>query len=194
MLETIKNLAKAYVGESQARNRYTFYAKIAREEKYNYIADVFEETAYNEKEHARVLFELLTELVKKEKMDMSELEIEAAVPIVIGSTKDNLQAAMEGERYENTTMYPEFAEIADKEGLKQIAIKLRAISQVEVHHEERYKALLALVEEEKFYKREKKVLWICSECGHIYEGEEPPKLCPLCKHPYNYFEVNNDVF
>lgn len=189
MLGTISNLAKAYVGESQARNRYTFYASIARKEGYNQIAEIFEETAKNEKEHAKVLFAFLTELVDKERIDMDELEIEAVVPIKIGDTATNLQAAINGEKYENEIMYPEFAEIAEKEELKRIAIKLQRIGEVEVHHQERYEALLDQVKKGTSYKKEEKVLWICSECGYIYGGKEAPKKCPLCDHSQNYFSL-----
>lgn len=192
MLDTISNLAKAYVGESQARNRYTFYASIARKEGYNQIAEIFEETAKNEKEHAKVLFELLKDLTDKEKIDMDELEIEAVVPIKIGDTATNLQAAIDGEKYENEIMYPEFAEVAEKEGLKRIAIKLQRIGEVEVHHQERYETLLDQVKKGTSYKKEQKVLWICSECGYVYEGKEAPKKCPLCDHSQKYFSLLSD--
>ncbi len=194
MLETIQNLAKAYVGESQARNRYTFYAKTAKKEGYNQIAEIFEISAANEKEHAKVLFELLVDLAKKENVNVEELEIEAVVPITLGGTEDNLKAAINGEHYESTVMYPEFAEVAEKEGLKFIAAKLRAIGRAEVHHEERYSALLKQLQNKTVYKKEQKVIWICSECGYVYEGTEPPKKCPVCGHSYNYFSLKCEEY
>ena len=194
MKETIKNLAKAFVGESQARNRYTFYAKIAKKEGYMQIAQLFEITAMNEKEHAKVLFELLNELLDKEKIDLKELEIDAAVPTVLGSTEENLQAAIEGEHYENTIMYPEFAKIAEEEGLQKIAIKLKAIGRAEIHHEERYTKLLKEVKAKTVFKKEKKYYWVCEKCGYVHEGTEPPKKCPVCAHPYNYFELKCEEY
>ncbi|MHA1303192.1 MAG: rubrerythrin [Candidatus Heimdallarchaeaceae archaeon] len=194
MKETIINLAKAFVGESQARNRYTFYSKIARKEGYMQISELFEITAKNEMEHAKVLFQLLNELLKKEKLNLSEFDIEAIVPTVLGSTEENLKAAIAGEHYEHSEMYPEFAEVAEKEGFQKIAVKLKAIARAEVHHEERYKKLLKEVQEKTVFKKEKKVYWVCQKCGYIHEGAEPPKNCPVCNHSYNYFELQCEEY
>ncbi len=195
MKKTIENLAKAFVGESQARNRYTIYAKIAKKEGYEQIANIFLETAENEREHAKWLFRLLNELVKREgSADLDDLRVEAAVPTVLGDTKENLRAAIAGESYENETMYPNFAKVAEEEGLSDIARRLRAIAIAEKHHEERYKKLLNEVEGGTVFKKEKKVFWVCLKCGYVHEGEEPPETCPSCGHPSSYFERKCEEF
>jgi len=185
-METIKNLAKAFVGESQARNRYTFYAKIAKKEGFEQIAEIFLITAENEREHAKWLLRMINDLKKKtgENVDV----IEAPVPTTLGDTAENLKAAIAGENYEHTKMYPEFADVAEKEGFPEIANRLRAIAVAERHHEERYKKLLKEVEGKTVFKKEKKVYWVCRKCGYIHEGEEPPEECPSCGHPKSYFE------
>ena len=178
--QTEKNLLAAFAGESQARNRYTYFASQAKKEGYVQISAIFEETANQEKEHAKREFKFL-------KGD--EVEITAAFPAgVIGSTLENLKAAAAGEHYETTEMYPEFANIAEKEGFKEIADRLRAIAVAEKHHEERYKKLLAEVEGDTVFKKENKVYWVCRKCGYVHEGEEPPRECPSCSHPKSYFE------
>lgn len=189
MEETIKNLAKAFVGESQARNRYTFYAKVAKKEGFEQIAEIFLKTAENEREHASVLFKLINELKSKGGGEVGELKVEASVPTVLGNTAENLKAAIAGENYEHTQMYPEFAEAAEREGLQEVAARLRAIARAEQHHEERYKKLLREVESGTVFKKEEKVYWVCRECGYIHEGTEPPEKCPSCGHPKSYFEV-----
>ncbi len=192
MEETVKNLTKAFLGESQARNRYTFYAKIAQKEGFEQIAEIFLLTAENEREHAEWLYRLLNELKKKE--DIKEVAIEFSEPLVLGNTVENLKSAIEGEHYENTKMYPDFAEIAEKEGFLDIAKRLRAIAIAEKHHEERYSKLLKELEFNSIFKKEKKVYWVCRKCGYIHEGEEPPEECPSCSHPKNYFEVKCEEF
>jgi len=189
MNETIKNLVKAFIGESQARNRYTFYAKIAKKEGLEKISQIFLLTAENEKEHAKSLFDLIQGLKKKHNLDIDEINVEASAPLTLGNTIDNLKAAITGEYYENSQMYPEFADIAENEGLIEIANQLRAIAVAEKHHEERFKKLLTQLENNTLYKKEKKVYWVCMECGYIHEGEEPPEECPSCKHPKEYFEL-----
>ena len=191
MKKTIQNLAKAFVGESQARNRYTFYAKIAKQEGYEQIAEVFFLTAENEKEHAKTLFKLIQELKGE---NLNELKIEASVPLVLGNTLENLKAAIAGENYEHTKMYPEFAEIAEKEGLQEVAKILRAIAIAEKHHEQRFKKLLELVEAGKVFKREEEVCWVCRECGYVHCGKEPPEKCPSCLHPKNYFQIKCEEY
>jgi len=194
MKKTIENLTKAFIGESQARNRYTFYAKIAQKEGYEKVAEVFLITAENEREHAKWLFRLINELKKKSTENLDEVKVEAVAPTILGNTAENLKAAISGENYEHTKMYPEFADIAEQEGLKDIANRLKAIAIAEKHHEERYKKLLAELEGGTIFKKEKKVYWVCRKCGYIHEGEEPPETCPSCSHPRNYFELKCEEY
>jgi len=181
--ETLKNLAKAFVGESQARNRYTFYAKIAQKEGFEKVAEIFLITAENEREHAKWLFRLLNRL-----KDSPEVSVDASVPVVLGSTAENLKSAIAGENYENTRMYPEYADMAEKEGFPDIAARLRAIAIAEKHHEERFKKLLAEIEGSTMFRKDHKIYWVCRKCGYIHEGNEPPEECPSCGHPKGYFE------
>jgi len=194
MKNTIENLTKAFIGESQARNRYTFYAKIAKKEGFEQIADIFLLTAENEREHAKWLFRLINELKKKSNENLDEIKIEAVAPTTLGNTAENLKAAISGENYEHTQMYPEFADSAQEEGFPEIAQRLRAIAIAEKHHEERYKKLLAEVEKNTMFKKEKKVFWICRKCGYVHEGEEPPEECPSCSHPKSYFELKCEEY
>ena len=189
MSETLKNLAKAFIGESQARNRYQMYSKVAQKEGYEQIADIFLITADNEREHAKWNFQMLKQLRKKLDFEEEAIHVEAEAPLVLDDTIANLKAAIAGENYENTIMYPEFADIAEKEGHPQIAARLRAIGQAEVHHEGRYKKLLEQVEAGTVFKKQEKVKWVCRQCGYVHEGEEPPHTCPCCSHPSNYFEI-----
>ncbi|NOR85136.1 rubrerythrin family protein [archaeon] len=185
MENTLKNLAAAFAGESQARNRYTIYAKIAKKEGFEQIADIFLKTADNEREHAKWLMKLINRI----KEDDEALMIEAEVPTVIGTTEENLKAAIEGENFENTKMYPEFATVADKENMGEIAARLRAIGTVEKHHEERYKKLLSDVKNKTVFEKEKDVLWVCRKCGFVHKGKKALEKCPSCDHPQSYFEV-----
>jgi len=178
---TEKNILTAFAGESQARNRYTFFASQARKEGYEQIAAVFLETANNEKEHAERLFKFL---------EGGEVEIKASFPAgVIGNTKENLKAAAAGENYEHTKMYPEFARVAQEEGFHEIAVVFRAIAVAEKGHERRYLSLLENIEKDRVFKREKVVRWRCRNCGYIHEGKEAPEKCPSCAHPRDYFEL-----
>ena len=162
MVKTAINLAKAFIGESQARNRYTFYSKVAREEGFEQIAEIFTITAENEKEHAKWDFKMLKEVLSKTGENLSELIVdEASVPLVLGSTAENLKAAIEGEHYENTVMYPEFADIAESEGFPEIARRLRSIGKAEAHHEERYGKILKEVEAGTVFKKNNEVFWVC---------------------------------
>ena len=170
---TKENLQEAFAGESQARNMYTFFAKVARKEGYHYIAKLFEETAANEMRHAKDHFQMLGKL---------------------GDTAANLKEAMDGENYETTSMYPEFAEQAEKEGNKEAANLFRRIAMIEAHHRDRYKKLLDMVEAGTVYKRENPILWKCGVCGYIHEGTEPPAICPSCKHPREYYEPQDMPF
>ena len=166
MSKTEENLKAAFSGESQARNKYDYFAKVARKEGYHYIADIFAETALNEQQHAKDEFKLLKG---------------------IGDTKANLKAAIEGEHYETTEMYPTFAKEAEEEGNMEAARLFNQIAKVEKEHEARYKKLLEMVENGTVYKREKPIRWICSKCGYVHEGTEPPDKCPSCKHPREYY-------
>jgi rubrerythrin len=190
MTETLQNLSKAFVGESQARNRYTFYAKIARTEGFEQIAEIFEQTADQEKRHAKSLFELINKL--KENND--SIKIEAEVPTIYGTTADNLKAAIGGEHFEQTSMYPGFAEIAEKENLPEVAGKLRSIAEAEKHHEERYNKLLKEVKAGTVFKKEKEVWWVCRECGYAHFGTKPPEKCPSCDHPTAFFELKAEEY
>ncbi len=194
MNKTIENLTKAFIGESMARNRYSFYAKIAKKEGFEQIAEIFEITAENEREHAKWLFRLINELKKKAGEPIEEIKVEATVPTVLGSTLENLKAAIAGENYEYTQMYPEFADVAEQEGFPEIARRLRAIAVAEKHHEERYKKLLKEVENNSVFKKEQKVYWVCRKCGYVHEGPVPPEECPSCGHPKSYFQVKCEEY
>jgi len=183
--KTEKNLLTAFAGESQARNRYSFFAAKARKEGFEQIAAIFEETADNERVHAKRFFEFLKG---------GEVEVTAAFPAgVIGSSAENLKAAADGEQYEHTTMYPGFAAVAKDEGFPEIATAFRAIAIAEKAHEARYRKLQKEVEEGRFFKKEKVVRWKCRKCGYIHEGKTPPQNCPACNHPASYFEVVEDL-
>ena len=189
MKNTIQNLAKAFVGESQARNRYSFYSKIAKKEGFEQISEIFLLTAENEREHAKWLFRLINELKSKSDESLDEIKIEAGVPTTLGDTAENLKAAIAGENFEQTQMYPEFADMAEEEGLTEIATRIRAIAVAEKHHEERFRKLLEEVEGNSVFKKEKKVYWVCRKCGYVSEANEAPEKCPSCGHPQSYFEV-----
>lgn len=167
MSKTEENLKTAFAGESQARNKYTYFAKAARKEGYHYIAKIFEEAAENEKQHAKDEFKLLNG---------------------IGDTKTNLKEAIEGESHETMKMYPEFAEQAKEEGNTEAANLFMQIAKVEKEHEKRYRKLLEMVEKGTVFKREKPIRWKCSKCGYIHEETEPPEKCPSCKHAGEYYE------
>ncbi|UCG45831.1 MAG: rubrerythrin family protein [Candidatus Bathyarchaeota archaeon] len=194
MINTVESLVKAFIGESQARNRYTFYAKIAKKEGFEQIAGIFLITAENEKEHADNLFKLVNKLKKKTTEKMDEIAVEAAAPTILGTTAENLKAAIAGENYEYTKMYPEFAGIAEKDGFPEIGQRLRAIATAEKHHEERYRKLLKEVEKRAFFKKEKEVWWACRECGYMHFGKEPPEECPSCDHSRSYFELKCEEY
>lgn len=168
--KTEKNLQTAFAGESMARNKYTYFASKARKDGYEQIAAIFEETANNEKEHAKLWFKLL---------NGGE----------ISDTMDNLKAAAEGENYEWTDMYAHMAEEAEAEGFPEIAYKFRAVAAIERHHEERYRRLLSNIEEGIVFSREGDTIWICRNCGHVVVGKKAPEVCPVCKHPRSFFEI-----
>ncbi len=173
MSKTEENVQAAFAGESQARNKYTFFAEVARQEGYHYIANIFEETAENEKQHAKDHLKLLNG---------------------IGDTIANLNAAISGEHHETVEMYPTFAKEAEEEGNKQAAISFQQVGKIEQHHRDRYKKLLQIVEAGTVFKREQPIKWKCSVCGYTIEGNEPPPKCPSCKHPREYYEPANMDF
>ena len=179
--QTEKNILTAFAGESQARNRYTYFASKAKKEGFEQIRATFLETADNEKEHAERLFKFL---------EGGEAEIQASFPAgIIGSTAENLIEASGGENYEHTTMYPEFARTADEEGFPEVAKAMRAIAVAEKQHERRYLGLLDNIKNNRVFKRDEVVKWKCSNCGYIHEGTEPPEECPACAHPRSYYEI-----
>jgi len=193
MEKTLKNLTKAFIGESQARNRYTFYAKVAKKEGFEQISEIFLETANQEKVHAKRLFEHIQEL--KEKLgDNDAIVVEATAPTVYGKTAENLRAAIEGEHFETSEMYPEFAKVAEEEGLKHIAVRLLAIANAEKHHEERYEKLLKEVEAGTVFEKNEEIEWVCRECGHVHRGKRSPEKCPSCNHPKAYFQRRNEEY
>ena len=173
--KTEQNLMTAFAGESQARNKYTYFASKAKKEGYEQIAALFLETAENEKEHAKIWFKLLN-------------------GGDIGNTAENLQAAADGENYEWTDMYAEFAKTAKEEGFDHIAYLFAEVAKIEKEHEERYKALVANIENESVFKKEMPTMWICRNCGHVHYGEEAPKVCPVCNHPQAYFEMRKQNY
>jgi len=184
--QTEQNLLKAFAGESQARMRYDYFAKQAKKEGLEQIAAIFDETALNEKEHAKRFFKFL---------EGGMVEITAAYPAgIIGTTLENLKAAADGENEEWTELYPEFADVAEKEGFKEVAIAFRMIARVEKAHEERYRKLYGNLESGKVFEREGVIVWKCRNCGYLHEGKKAPKKCPACLHPQSYFEIQETNF
>jgi rubrerythrin len=184
--QTEKNLLKAFAGESQAKNRYTFFAKQAKKEGYEQVAALFKETAMNEEEHAKIFFKFL---------EGGDVEITAAYPAgVIGETPENLKAAAMGENEEWTKLYPEFAEVAAKEGFKRVAAAFKLIAKIEADHEARFLKLLENLEEGRAFLKDEKITWICRKCGHVYIGKKAPEKCPVCAHPKGYFEEKAENF
>ena len=179
--QTEKNLLAAFAGESQARTRYTFFASAAKKDGYEQISAIFQETADNEKEHAQLFFNHLRG---------GTAEIQATYPAgITGTTAQNLLAAAEGEKLEWGTLYPNFADVATKEGFKDVASTFRMVAKVESYHERRYRKLLANVEKRCVFKRESPVTWKCRNCGYVFEGTSAPEKCPVCNHPQSYYEL-----
>ena len=172
--KTEKNLMEAFAGESMARNKYTYFASVAKKEGYEQLAAIFEETAGNEKEHAKMWFKLLHG--------------------GIGDTVDNLKDAAAGENYEWTDMYDRMAREAEEEGFTEIAFKMRGVAAIEKHHEERYRKLLENIKEGIVFSRDGDRMWLCLNCGHIHFGKEAPKVCPVCNHPQSFFEINKENY
>lgn len=184
--KTEKNLLAAFAGESQARNRYTYFASVAKKAGYEQIAAIFLETADNEKEHAKRFFKLL---------EGGDAEITASYPAgIISDTAANLEAAANGERHEWGKLYKEAADIARAEGFNEVANQFQQIAKVEMEHEKRYRKLLQNLKEEKVFKKEKKVRWKCRNCGYVFESAQAPEKCPACEHPRAFFELLNDNY
>ena len=171
--QTEKNLLAAFAGESQARNKYTYFASVAKKQGFEQIAELFLKTADNEKEHAKMWFKELNGL---------------------GDTADNLRAAAEGENYEWTDMYDGFAKTAEEEGFEELAARFRKVGEIEKHHEERYRALLHNVENQEVFEKSEVKVWECRNCGHIVVGTKAPAVCPVCQHPQSYFEVHSENY
>lgn len=171
--QTEKNLQAAFTGESQARNKYTYFASVAKKEGFEQISAIFQKTADNEKEHAKMWFKELSG---------------------IGNTKENLSHAADGENYEWTDMYEDFAKTAEKEGFPELAAKFRGVAAIEKHHEERYRALLKNVEMNEVFEKSSVKVWECRNCGHIVTGTKAPEVCPVCAHPKSYFELSEENY
>lgn len=183
--KTAENLMKSFAGESQARNRYSYYASVAKKEGYVQIQNIFLETAENEKEHAKRFMKFLNESLLGEMVEING----ASFPVGLSDTKTNLLAAAEGENEEWADLYPEFADVADEEGFHEIAEVFRKIADVEKRHETRYRKLLANIEEGKVFERDRVLEWKCNNCGYIHAGEKAVELCPACDHPQAHFEI-----
>lgn len=187
--KTAENLMKSFAGESQARTRYTYYASTAKKEGYIQISNVFQETADNEKEHAKRFYKFL-----KEDLNGEGVEIKAEYPVALGDTIFNLKAAADGEMEEHTELYPDFATVADEEGFPEIATVFRKIAEVEARHEARYRKLVKNIEEGKVFKKDEEIQWKCNNCGYIHTGNEAPLICPACAHPQGHFEVFKETY
>lgn len=179
--QTEKNLLASFAGESQARNRYTYFASQAKKEEFEQISAIFLDTAENEKEHAKIFFKYL---------QGGMVEISAMYPAgVIGTTAENLKEAADGEKMEWGTLYPKFADVAEKEGFKDVALSFRNIAKAEAQHEKRYRKLLENVQKKQVFKKDRPVKWRCRNCGYVHEGPEAPEKCPACQHPQSYYEL-----
>lgn len=184
--ETEKNLLKAFAGESQAKNRYEFFAKVAKNEGYEQISEIFQKTALQEQSHAKTFFKFL---------EGGTVEITASYSAgMIGTTLENLEAAAMGENEEWTDLYPKFAETAALEGFKKVAAMFKIIAKIEALHEKRFKKLLKNMRENKVFNRDEDVRWECRKCGHVHEGKSAPQICPGCQHPQGYFEVEGENY
>ncbi|MFL0267153.1 rubrerythrin [Candidatus Clostridium radicumherbarum] len=185
--KTAENLSKAFAGESQARNRYTIYAKVAEDEGHQYIAEIFRETADEERAHAKIFFDFLTQGLGK-----TDIKVDADYPIGLGNTEQNLQYAAEGEKAEWGTLYPQFSTIAKEEGFADIEFALNKIVAIETWHEKRYLDLMNALKNGALYKKNNNQYWKCMNCGFIFEGLEAPKVCPACKYPQGWFQIAYD--
>lgn len=194
MRKTLENLTKAFVGESQARNRYAIYASAARKEWLLQVADIFEQTAEQEKEHASRFFKMIQSVKEKLGEDMDEVVIATGAFVKKWTTLENLQYAIDGEHHENQNLYPEFAKIAEEEWLPEIAARIRAISHAEEHHEARYQAVHDQLAAGTLASKAEDVEWMCTKCGYVYKGKFPPAKCPSCDHEANYYIVKCEQY
>lgn len=190
MEKTIKNLGAAFIGESQARNRYTIAAKIAAKEGFEQISAIFLETADHEREHAKWLMRMISGLDSNAKIVAENAE----VPLVSKTTLENLEGSIAGEHHEQTSMYPEFAKVADEENLPEIAARLRSIAQSEAHHEARFQSLLETLKANTIFTKSEPVEWVCRKCGFMHSSESAPEKCPSCGHPQSYFQIRCEDF
>lgn len=182
--KTAENLMKAFAGEGQARNRYSYYASQAKKEGYVQMSNIFTETAENEKEHAKRFYKFL-----KEDLDGHSVDINASYPVALGDTKMNLLAAANGENEEANELYPEFARVAEEEGFPEIAYAFREIAEAEERHEIRFRKLLENIEKDRVFKRDEVLEWKCNNCGYVHSGSSAPEMCPACDHPQGHFEI-----
>ncbi len=194
MQKTLENLTKAFVGESQARNRYAIYASAARKEWYLQIAEIFEQTAEQEREHASRFFKMIQMVKEKMGEDMDEVVVDTPAFVKKWTTLDNLQYAINGENHEHEVLYPEFAKIAEEEWFPEIAARIRAISHAEEHHEARYQALYDQLKAGTLAQKAEDVEWMCTKCGYVHKGKFPPARCPSCDHESNYYIVKCEQY
>lgn len=194
MKKTIENLAKGFIGESQARNRYTTYSKVAKKEGYEQISEIFLLTAEQEREHAGWFWKMINEFKKDGAENLEMIEVSAGMPTTIGTTIDNLKAAIAGEHHEYSALYKEFADTAEQEGFSHIADRIRSIAVAEEHHEKRYKKLLAQLEAGTLFHKDKEVTWTCRQCGYVHTGTDAPQVCPSCGHEQAYYQVMTEEY
>jgi len=194
MEETLKNLHKAFIGESQARNRYTMYAKQAKKDGYEQLSEIFTETAEHEREHAKQLSKMINELTAKMGKEQASITVEAEGAAMFDSTEKNLEGSIAGEHFETSEMYPAFAKKAEEEDLPEIAGRLKAIGLAEAHHEERYSKLLENVKNGTMFKKKEEKVWYCKKCGYEHTGISPPTKCPSCSHETAYFQLKCEEF
>ena len=194
MEETLKNLHKAFIGESQARNRYTMWSKQASTDGYDQLSAIFLETAEQEREHAQQLSKMINQLLAKNKKKQGPVEVEAEGVAMFGDTVANLKNAIAGEHWENTEMYPGFAKAADDEDLKDVATRLRAIAVAEGHHEERYSKFLKVIQDKTIFKKTTAQVWVCRKCGYQHTGVSPPDKCPACSHEKGFYQLKREDY
>lgn len=194
MKKTLENLVKAFVGESQARNRYTLYASKAKKEGYLQIAEIFLLTAEQEKEHAEWFFKMAQIFVEKEGLEMPKLDTMTTTMLTLGDTLTNLETAISGENEEYADLYPEFARVAKEEWYLAFFVRIQAIMNAERHHEERYKKIYEQLKAETLLEKEEEVEWMCTKCGYIHKGKRPPEQCPSCDHDSTYYVVKSENY
>jgi len=194
MEETLKNLHKAFIGESQARNRYTMWSKQASTDGYDQISGIFLETAEQEREHAQQLSKMINQLLAKNNKKQGPVEVEAEGAAMFGDTKTNLKNAIAGETFETTKMYPGFAKTAEEEGLHEVAGRLKAIGVAESHHAERYSKLLKVLEDKTIFKKTTAQVWVCRKCGYQHKGVSPPEKCPACSHEKGFYQLRCEEY